>query len=1783
MFYCSILNEASGTIEDTSGNSNDGTYNGALYSQSGVFNTSIGFDGDDRIDFGSSLDELNGSHGFTISAWVYPVEESFDGYKGIFLRGSRAPALFGWTGASFLRFNIGTVGQGITDCSVNSPNLNINEWNHVIATWNGTTCWVEVNGVSGSTDTTVGDTLPDSSGNEFVGYAIGYWNGSIDEVAVWNRTLSDEEKNQIYKKGSATHGTYTSQIFNAGSAVQWTGISWVPKALHGAELPDNQDVQTESVGTNMTGNVLLLHLNEASGTIVDTSGNLNNGTYNGALYSQDGVFNSAIGFNGTGFPVTVSNPSSIMSDQEIAVSAWFKRLGTGASREVIVSKGTYYHAASAFSIDYEESTTRFRFSTGQCYKYFAGVIDNDVWNHAVLTYKKDVGAYAYLNGELLGELNNGNCNQTIPLASYDITLGSNYVDYYFNGTIDEVAIWNRSLSETEIQNLYQRGLGDLNLSIQSCSSANCSDGTWTELNTNSTTQNFAYDNQYFQYQLNLSTTSIDFSPQIYNVTVDSTNLSCGETITTSTTLDGDLTCEGNAIIIGAADVTLDCNGHTITYGTLGDSTANRGVWWENYANITTKNCIILDGNETGTNGEGLYIPASYGGDYLVYNNSVQTYNRQAVYINTFGECNVSSNEFYVDGYLNSLFSDDAYFENNFFSSSSYTSTQGMVNTTFVNNTFYGNSGLRVYFGSSNNTFIGNNFTGNSRGIQLRNAGQADGVRNNVFKDCTHISGGAYDVEYANDAGEITNNTFLNCSYDISKELVQGAGNDLIKKWYYQTYVNYTNGDAINNAFVTAYNSSGGVEFNVSTNSSGWIEPTPITDYVNTAGTRAYYSNYTINATDGLQTESQTINITLLENSLTSFFTLQSDSVTPNLSINAPANNTNFTTTVNFNFTAYDDSASTLDCKLYLDSTLNSTNSSTLNNTLTNFEVTGISQGNHTWYITCADSASNTNTSDIYFFNVDISGPTPNSITYTPNSSLSIDPLIEMTITANITDSITSVQTAILQLYNSSQTNYSLTNLGNNLYQVNLTLNSEETNYTFNIWTNDSLSNSNLSTNTTFEAAYDCSWTATSDLSSIVGYNENKFIGNITIDNDGDAMYSNNNCSLDFSLTYNLDYISDNGRIYYDGENFKNLALPGSLDAGESRNVSINTTFLTTIREESVIINITEFRSRSNTSMLNTIATLVTSQSGPYFDLQIINSPANVDLTSNTFALNGTLRNLLGSSVFNETNTAYNVTLYWILPSGITNSSGKLNNSITNMSYIETNYTNILAEFSELASMSPGTQTVYLRTIGYNFTGNLISNANNNTIWEESATINLQCYNTSDGICVTSCGYTLDSDCEAPTTTTTVTTTTTSGSGGGGGGSSTTSAITTTADYQLIRGKQNEIIVPFTNRNKNASLTELTFDVTGNIAKYIEISPKEIDRLFPEERINLKLKITSPTYIELGRQEIIILIRGKKTGGIYAENKKITLEIHELTEEEALELLEKSLELIKKFNQEGFNYSYLEELYNESLQAKEIAGYEKIRDNYKLIKQNVDNAIEAKKIISELEEKISVATEKGIDTSSSTRLMKLAKLSLERNDFSDAIDRAKEAQVSYVLETKGKIGRITYYVKENPKEIGIGIFFVFLFSVSAYKISKLQNIRNKIKKMKEEEKILGELIKAVQKECFEERKMSMDEYEQAMAQYHEKISYTIQELIRLETERAHLLKFTSKNKKLQNERNKVIQMIKDLQEDYLKNGRIETKRYYLTLESYNKRLTEIDEKLSLLEAKKAFKKGAKQIK
>jgi len=106
-------------------------------------------------------------------------------------------------------------------------------------------------------------------------------------------------------------------------------------------------------------------------------------------------------------------------------------------------------------------------------------------------------------------------NQSLFIGAFRGGISSN-----LNGTIDELAIWNVSLGQSDIEEHYKRGVLKLNISYRT-SDDNVTFTSYTTVD-NSTLSSVNVIAKYFQYRANLTTTSLDFSPVLQNVTLNYT-------------------------------------------------------------------------------------------------------------------------------------------------------------------------------------------------------------------------------------------------------------------------------------------------------------------------------------------------------------------------------------------------------------------------------------------------------------------------------------------------------------------------------------------------------------------------------------------------------------------------------------------------------------------------------------------------------------------------------------------------------------------------------------------------------------------------------------------------------------------------------------------------------------------------------------------------------------------------------------------------------------------------------------------------------------------------------------------------------------------------------------------------------------------------------------------------------------------------------------------------------------------------------------------------------------
>lgn len=358
----------------------------------------------------------------------------------------------------------------------------------------------------------------------------------------FNGTFSNTQydiNNSWVKLISGTTGTYTSSIKDATSNSSWNSFAWIPNRPTGKNLPNNKQIETgyPTGNADMTGNVLLTHLDEVSGatTFSDSSGNGNNGSCGTTICPTmtAGILGNTPNFSAGSNFVKINDSNSLKLTNKFTLEAWFNQIATTSwtSYGNILEKG--------FTTDVNQNGYSFS-GFGSYWRVFLGNpsggyayqditwLSFNTWIHMVFTFDNGLGT-VYLNGNLFN-------THTFPMTSVVVNnlplkIGSGQ----YNGYIDEVAIFNRVLSATEIADTYKRGALNLKHQIRSCASANCSDASfvgpdntantfYSEINNNSnTTPAFNFSNlaanRYIQYKTTFNSAVTGITPELNNITI----------------------------------------------------------------------------------------------------------------------------------------------------------------------------------------------------------------------------------------------------------------------------------------------------------------------------------------------------------------------------------------------------------------------------------------------------------------------------------------------------------------------------------------------------------------------------------------------------------------------------------------------------------------------------------------------------------------------------------------------------------------------------------------------------------------------------------------------------------------------------------------------------------------------------------------------------------------------------------------------------------------------------------------------------------------------------------------------------------------------------------------------------------------------------------------------------------------------------------------------------------------------------------------------------------------
>ncbi len=449
----------------------------------------------------------------TIAAWIRPNQLSNkrvisksgpDGYE----LGTNS------NGKMEFRFNRETNGTTYRLFSLQDYPTDGNTWIHVAVTFNGTRSVIYINGQPDNAANYAPVSIRSNTSALQIGArgGIDRWAGDIDELRLYNNALTAAEISGLYSgvlpvpqppvlsapdnnqtgvplvatliwAASENATSYTAQIATdpgfSNLLINQSGITAPTLQIEGLSLntvyywrvsATNQSGTstwssirsfTTISGTSDPSLVGFWKMNEGSGNIfIDHSGKGNDATINvpAGVSWVTGVAGLAGRFTGgTGVFAIVPHNASINITEQITIAAWIRP--TALSNRQILSKANpdgyelsiFEGGQVEFRINRESSGSTYRLRSISTYP-----TDGNTWMHVAATFD-GTRSRIYINGVLDNTATYA--PTSINSNTVNLLIGSRSGNNRWLGDLDEVMLYNKALTNTEIQNLLTSQLG----------------------------------------------------------------------------------------------------------------------------------------------------------------------------------------------------------------------------------------------------------------------------------------------------------------------------------------------------------------------------------------------------------------------------------------------------------------------------------------------------------------------------------------------------------------------------------------------------------------------------------------------------------------------------------------------------------------------------------------------------------------------------------------------------------------------------------------------------------------------------------------------------------------------------------------------------------------------------------------------------------------------------------------------------------------------------------------------------------------------------------------------------------------------------------------------------------------------------------------------------------------------------------------------------------------------------------------------------------------------------
>ncbi len=342
------------------------------------------------------------------------------------------------------------------------------KWHHIVATCDGTTAYIYVDGNQEATGAmtltgiTTSDTFNIGGGNP----STSSWDGEISNLALFDSALTSTQVSTLFNFG-------TPETAISFSPTSWWKLDNITTGLLDSGSASNNGTNSNPGATQTTTSVAVVpswKIPDASGTSNGVSTTLPST----ALQQSDLQFDSpysnySLSFDGTGDYIDCTDISYFSGADRFTLSTWFKvdSSDDGSANRDIISKGTLSAGTTSFLLRKQKNSNgnkvQVAFDEGATNFYSTTQIQNDIWYHVIIVYK----GYESNNADRLNIYVDGvdvtaSYTNTVPTTLVSstqplrIARWASGTDFY--GNIDETAIWQSALTDAQVLQVYNNGI-----------------------------------------------------------------------------------------------------------------------------------------------------------------------------------------------------------------------------------------------------------------------------------------------------------------------------------------------------------------------------------------------------------------------------------------------------------------------------------------------------------------------------------------------------------------------------------------------------------------------------------------------------------------------------------------------------------------------------------------------------------------------------------------------------------------------------------------------------------------------------------------------------------------------------------------------------------------------------------------------------------------------------------------------------------------------------------------------------------------------------------------------------------------------------------------------------------------------------------------------------------------------------------------------------------------------------------------------------------------------------